>query len=85
MCLCEAVASVVIVGAERSRVATSRLSLASCSLLRLGEEEEEGERKLDEERRKEEEQMKRGRTKTVHVNCKPTIALHLHVVQAFKL
>ena len=64
MCLCEAVASVVIVGAERSRVATSRLSLASCSLVRLGEEEEEGERKLDEERRKEEEQMKRGRTKT---------------------
>lgn len=86
MCLCEAVASVVIVGTERSRVATSRLSLASCSLVRLGEEEEEeGERKLDEERRKEEEQMKRGRTKTVHVNCKPTIALHLHVVQAFKL
>ena len=59
MCLCEAVASVVIVGAERSRVATSRLSLASCSLVRLGEDEE-GERKLDEERRKEEEQMKKG-------------------------
>ena len=59
MCLCEAVASVVIVGTERSRVATSRLSLASCSLVRLGEDEE-GERKLDEERRKEEEQMKRG-------------------------
>ena len=59
MCLCEAVASVVIVGTERSRVATSRLSLASCSLVRLGEDEE-GERKLDEESRKEEEQMKKG-------------------------
>ena len=58
MCLCEAVASVVIVGTERSRVATSRLSLASCSLVRLGEDEE-GERKLDEEGRKEEEQMKK--------------------------
>ena len=59
MGLCEAVASVVIVGTERSRVATSRLSLASCSLVRLGEDEE-GERKLDEESRKEEEQMKKG-------------------------
>lgn len=52
----------MIVGVERSRVAISRLSLASCSLVRLGEDEEE-ERKLDEERRKKEEQMKRGRTK----------------------
>ena len=51
MCLCEAVASVVIVGTERSRVATSRLSLASCSFVRLGEEEEE-ERRLDEREEK---------------------------------
>lgn len=41
MCLCEAVASVVTVGTERSRVASSRLSLASWSFVRLGEEEEE--------------------------------------------